>query len=92
MDDRYDGDILTWSERQAGLLRHCAANSVEWESLADEDVGRSQFQLRAVRSRLAQALLHELKAQAWPQPGDRAHWRAEARGQRDDDRAAVTLR
>jgi hypothetical protein len=61
---------------------------LDWDNLAEEieDVGRSQ--LRAVESHLVQALLHDLKALAWPDCRDVPHWRAEARGQRDDARAA----
>jgi hypothetical protein len=32
------------------------------------------------------ALLHDLKAEAWPLARDVPHWRAEARGHRDDAR------
>jgi hypothetical protein len=34
--------------------------------------------------------LHDLKAAAWPTSRDVPHWRAEARGQRDDARSAFT--
>jgi hypothetical protein len=90
MSDLYDEDILSWSEQQAGNLRRRAANSLDWDNLAEEieDAGRSQ--LRAVESHLIQALLHDLKAAAWPLSREVPHWRAEARGQRDDARAAFT--
>jgi hypothetical protein len=86
----YDTDILQWSEQQAELLRRRASNALDWDNLAEEieDVGRSQ--LRAVESHLVQALLHDLKAVAWPLSRDVPHWRAEARGQRDDARSAFT--
>ena len=51
-------------------------------------MGRSQ--LRAVESHLVQALLYDFKAVAWPLSRDVPHWRAEARGQRDDARSAFT--
>ena len=51
-------------------------------------MGRSE--LRAVASHLVQALLHDLKAEAWPLSREVPHWRAEARGHRDDARAAFT--
>jgi len=88
MTDVYDEDILIWSEQQAELLRRRAANALDWDNLAEEieDLGRSQ--LRAVESHLVQALLHDLKAEAWPHCPDIPHWRAEARGRRDDARAA----
>src|SRR5258707_8138020 len=85
MSDLYDNDILVWSERQAQLLRRRAAGElvndadVDWPNIAEEseDVGRSQ--LNAVESPLTQALLHRLKAEAWPLTGDAPNWRAEAR-------------
>jgi hypothetical protein len=82
----YDADILLWSEQQAELLRRRAANALDWDNLAEEigDVGLSQ--LRAVESHLILALLHDLKAEAWPLARDVEHWRAEARGHRDDAR------
>lgn len=82
----YDADILLWSEQQAELLRRRATNELDWENLAEEigDVGLSQ--LRAVESHLILALLHDLKAEAWPLSRDEPHWRAEARLHRDDAR------
>lgn len=90
MGTLYDDDILAWSEQQADNLRRRASNALDWDNLAEEidDVGRSQ--LRAVESHLIQALLHDLKVLAWPTSRDVSHWRAEARGQRDDARAAFT--
>src|SRR5271163_1132353 len=88
MSDLYEDDILLWSEQQAELLRSRAVNALDWDNLAEEieDVGKSD--LRAVASHLVQALLHDLKAEAWPLSSEVPHWRAEARGQRDDARAA----
>jgi Domain of unknown function DUF29 len=82
----YDMDILLWSEQQADLLRRRAANALDWDNLAEEiaDVGLSQ--LHAVMSHLRLALLHDLKAEAWPLSRDVPHWRAEARGHRDEAR------
>ena len=92
MSDLYDEDILLWSERQAELLRRRAAGDlvneaeIDWVNVAEEieDVGRSER--NSVESHLVQALLHDLKAQAWPLARDVPHWRAEARGHRDDAR------
>jgi hypothetical protein len=88
VSDLYDDDIVTWSERQAELLRQHAAtaranDAIDWPNIIEEieDVGRSS--LRAVRSHLLQALLHDLKAEAWPASRDVPHWRAEARLHRD---------
>ena len=95
MNDLYDTDILLWSEQQAELLRRMAQgdrviDQIDWENIAEEivDVGRSE--LRAVASHLVQALLHDLNAEPWPLSREVPHWRAEARGHRDDARAAFT--
>ena len=72
MSDLYDDDILLWSERQAKLLRRRAAGELvndaelDWPNIAEEieDVGRSR--VPAVASHLILALLHDLKAEAWP--------------------------
>ncbi|WP_428487003.1 DUF29 family protein [Rhodopila sp.] len=81
----YDTDILIWSEHQAELLRRHAAGerlndaNLDWPNIIEEvaDVGRNS--LRACRSLLLQALLHDLKAEAWPLSRDVPHWRSEAR-------------
>jgi hypothetical protein len=81
----YDSDILSWSERQAELLRrHVAGDRInsadlDWPNIIEEvaDVGRNT--LRACRSHLLHALLHDLKAKAWPLSRDVPHWRSEAR-------------
>jgi hypothetical protein len=80
----YDTDILTWSEHQAELLRRVAAGEPmnekpDWFNIIEEvaDVGRNS--LRACRPLLLQALLHDLKAEAWPQSREVPHWRSEAR-------------
>ena len=83
MDD-YDTDILIWSEHQAELLRRRAAGELvneadlDWRNLAEEieDVGRSER--NSVRSDLTLALLHDLKAEAWPLAMALSGWRAEA--------------
>jgi hypothetical protein len=86
----YDADILLWSEQQSKLLRRRAANALDWDNLAEEiaDVGRSE--LHSVMSHLRLALLHDLKAEAWPLARDAPHWRAEARGHRGDARQHFT--
>jgi len=90
MSDRYEADILDWSEHQASLLRRVAAGerindeAPDWRNIIEEieSVGRSE--LRACESLLVQALLHQLKIAAWPESRDVPHWRAEARGFRRD--------
>lgn len=83
MSNLYDTDILEWSEHQAALLRRVAAgervnDQVDWENVIEEidSVGREQ--LHAVESLLVQALVHMLKAEAWPLSREAPHWRAEA--------------
>jgi hypothetical protein len=84
-DALYDTDILVWSERQGELLRRIAAgervndSDLDWPNIAEEieSVGRSE--LVAVKSLLRQALVHMLKAEAWPQSLAAPGWRAEAR-------------
>ncbi len=95
MSDLYDSDILAWSEHQAGLVRRVASGAPpneapDWANIVEEieSVGRSQ--LAACKSHLLQALLHMLKARAWPDSRDVRHWLTEARGQRDDARADFT--
>ena len=83
---RYDADIVIWSERQSELLGRLARGErvndadIDWPNIAEEieDVGRSN--LHAVESLLFQALVHMLKAQAWPQSVSAPGWRADARG------------
>ena len=84
MSDLYDDDILLWSERQGDLLRRIAAGEPvnerpDWANIIEEveSVGRSD--LRATRSLLLQALLHQLKAQAWPESLSVAAWEADSR-------------
>ena len=84
MSDTYESDILIWSEHQARLLRRIAAGELvnsadlDWPNIAEEieSVGRSE--LRACEGLLRQALLHMLKAEAWPLSQAAAVWQAEA--------------
>ena len=85
----YDTDVLLWSEHQTELLRRIAAGepvneSPDWPNIIEEvgDVGLSS--LRACRSLLVQALIHMLKAMAWPLSREVPHWAAEARRFRGD--------
>ncbi len=81
----YDTDVLTWSKRQAALLRRVAAgeqinDQVDWPNIIEEVEAVGQSQVDAVESWLYQALLHMLKAEAWPLSEAVPHWQAEARG------------
>ena len=94
MDELYDTDVLEWSERQASILRRVAAGEPgevpDWANIIEEieSVGRSEF--NAMRSLFVQAFLHDLKCQAWPDAPHVPHWRAEARGFRDDAARSYT--
>ena len=85
----YDTDVLLWSEHQTELLRRIAAGepvneSPDWPNIIEEvgDVGLSS--LRACRSLLVRALIHMLKAMAWPSSREVPHWAAEVRRFRGD--------
>jgi len=85
----YEEDILAWSETQANLLRRLAASipkggehvndEIDWENVIEEVESVGNEQLHAVNSLLRQALLHMLKARAWPNSRDVPHWQAESR-------------
>jgi len=90
MSNLYDQDILLWSEHQADLLRRRAAGELvneaelDWPNIAEEIESVGNEQLHAVESFMVQALLHDLRATAWPLSRDVPHWRAEARRFRGD--------
>lgn len=89
MNDLYEDDVLLWSGQQAALLRRLAAGErvneqIDWENVIDEVESVGSEQLHAVESFLVQALVHMLKAEAWPLSRDAAHWQAEARRFRGD--------
>ena len=81
----YDTDILIWSEQQAALLRRVAAGErvkspeLDWPNIIEEVESVGLSELHAVESLLLQALLHMLKAEAWPESPAASGWRAEAR-------------
>ena len=80
----YDTDILLWSERQSELLRRRATGELvndadlDWPNIAEEIESVGREQLHAVQSLLMQALVHMLKADAWPVCRDAPTWRADA--------------
>ena len=95
MDELYKADVLEWSEYQAQLLRrhvagHPDVEMLDWTNIIKEveSVGRNQ--LSAVQSLLVQALLHDLKAEAWPLSPKVPHWRAKGRGLREDAAKTIT--
>ena len=95
----YDADILVWSEHQATLLRRVAAGDPvnekpDWSNIIEEIESVGNEQLHAVQSLLIQALVHMLKAEAWPLSREVPHWQSEARRFRGDatDRYAPSMR
>ena len=78
----YDADVLLWSEHQAELLRRLAAgervnDQIDWDNVIEEVESVGSEQLHAVQSLLRQALIHMLKAEAWPLCRDAPTWRAD---------------
>ncbi|HTB45465.1 MAG TPA: DUF29 domain-containing protein [Acetobacteraceae bacterium] len=90
MSDLYDTDVVLWSEQQAALLRRRAAGhlvndaDLDWPNIAEEIESVGSEQRHAVESLLVQALIHMLKATAWPLSLAVPHWEAEARVFRGD--------
>ena len=85
MSDLYAEDILLWSQQQAALLRRHAALerpndlALDWANIIEEIESVGNEQLHAVESLLLRALIHRLKAMAWPESRDVPHWQAEER-------------
>ena len=57
MSDLYETDVVTWSDRQADLLRRIAAgervnDQVDWENVVEEIESVGQSQIDAVESAL----------------------------------------
>ena len=82
MSDLYDTDVLSWSERQAELLRRVASgervnDQVDWENVIEEVESVGRGELRETESLLIQALRHRLKIMAWPDSPEAAHWEEE---------------
>ena len=99
MSDVYEADILVWSEEQAALLRRLAAGErvndlIDWANVVEEIESVGNEQLHAVSSLLTQAIIHRLKATAWPEARDADNWRAEAERFAGDaaDRFAPSMR
>jgi hypothetical protein len=99
MSDLYEADVLRWSEQQGDLLRRLARGErvnarIDWENVAEEIESVGRDQLHAVHSLLRQALLHMLKAEAWPLHRDAPTWRSDAIGFRQQaaDRYAPSMR
>src|SRR5215470_7417667 len=90
MGDLYDEDVVLWSERQGALLRRRAAGELvndaelDWPNIAEEIESVGSEQRFAVESLLVQAIVHFLKAHAWPDCRDAPTWRADSMRFRGD--------
>jgi hypothetical protein len=90
MSELYDEDIVLWSERQGDLLRRRAAGELvndaelDWPNIAEEIESVGNEQRFAVESLLVQAIVHLLKAHAWPDCRDAPNWRADSMRFRGD--------
>jgi hypothetical protein len=87
--NEYRTDILTWSERQAALLRRIAAgekvnDQIDWENVVEEVESAGRRQLAQAKSLLVQALANMLKAEAWPLSPEVPRWRTQALGLQSD--------
>jgi hypothetical protein len=81
----YKADILTWSERQASLLRRIAAgekifDEIDWGNVIDEVESAGRRRLTELKFLLIQALAGILKAWAWPRSSHVSRWHADALG------------
>jgi hypothetical protein len=88
MSDLYDTDIVTWAERQAGLLRRRAAGElvneadIDWPNVAEEIESVGNEQRFAVESLLTNIMRHRLQIAAWPEARAVQHWQHEMAGWR----------
>jgi hypothetical protein len=81
----YKVDILTWSERQAVLLRRIVAgekvfDQIDWENVIEEVESAGRRRLAELKSLLVQVLVCKLKAWAWPRSSEVSRWQTEALG------------
>lgn len=83
MSEAHEADVVAWAQRQSALLRRVAAGekvneTPDWANIIEEIEDSGANAIRAVRSHLLQAMLHELKIRAWPDSRDVPHWRSES--------------
>jgi hypothetical protein len=85
VNDLYETDVVLWSEQQADLLRRRAAGELvndaelDWPNIAEEIEAVGGEQRHAVESLLMRALVHMLKAEAWPLSRQAPHYRDAAK-------------
>jgi hypothetical protein len=89
MNDLYDVDLASWSERQAELLRRRAAGElvneaeIDWQNIAEEIESVGGNTRRELRNRLARLLQHLLKWHYQPEHRSRS-WQSAIRTQRQE--------
>jgi hypothetical protein len=95
MPDLYQTDVLLWSEHQRDLLCRLAAGeqvneTPDWPNIIEEIESVGSESRFAVESLLLQALIHMLKAKAWPQRPEVPHWEADVRTFREQAESRFT--
>src|SRR5664279_1777910 len=75
----YDVDFLSWSERQAALLRRVGAgekvnDQVDWENVAEEIESVGQSERRSLASHVRNVLEHLAELTTSPAIDPRAGW------------------
>jgi hypothetical protein len=91
MNDLYETDLVSWSERQAELLRRRAAgqlvndDELDWRNLVEEIEAVGASARRELRTRMARLARHLLKWQYQSELRTRS-WRTTIRNQRDEIR------
>jgi Domain of unknown function DUF29 len=85
MSDLYDTDIVTWSERQAELLRRRAAGElvneaeIDWPNVAEEIESVGNEQVNAALSQIDNIIRHRLYLLGWPADPAVRKWQVELR-------------
>jgi hypothetical protein len=80
MSDLYQDDIVSWSERQAQLLRQHAAvarvnDAIDWPNIIEEIEAVGGSERAALASHIGTVIEHLLKLQASPAKEPRSGWR-----------------
>ena len=84
MSDLYDTDVVSWSERQAALLRRVAGGEhvndlVDWPNVIEEVESVGISEINATLSQIDNVLRHRIYLLGWPQSPSVRVWRAELR-------------
>lgn len=75
---QYRDDYYVWTQDQAARIRALAgSNAFDVELVAEEIESLGRSDLRAVRSLIAQKLVHMIKLARAPDAGAAQHWRGE---------------